>query len=114
MKKQKNENNIHARDKFKVRRHSFQDVAEKRIAELFLQAGQIFPKDPLLSNRYVKLARKLSTKYKVAFSKAQKIRFCKVCGAFLVHGKNARIRLSKGNIVVSCGICKAVKRFKYK
>jgi ribonuclease P protein subunit RPR2 len=102
------------KDKFKARKSSFQDVARKRIAELFLRAEEMFSEDSALSNRYMELARKLSTKYKVAFSKAQKARFCKVCGAFLVQGENARVRLSKGNIVVSCNICKGVKRFKYK
>jgi ribonuclease P protein subunit RPR2 len=103
-----------ARDRFRARRSSFQDVAERRIAGLFQQAGEVFPEDPGLSDKYVALARRLSTKYKVSFTKAQKEGFCKSCGSFLVQGRNSRVRLAKGNIVVSCGVCGTARRFRYR
>lgn len=100
--------------KFKHRRDSFQEDAGERIAELFSEAGKVFKEDSALADRYVFLARKLSSKFKVPFTREQKIMFCKKCGSFLVNGRNSRIRLSKGNLVVNCGICKEIRRFKYK
>jgi ribonuclease P protein subunit RPR2 len=101
-------------DRFKSRKDSFQEIAEKRINGLFLEAENVFNEDAALANRYVFLARKLSLKFKVPLKKEQKTRFCRKCGSFLLNGKNARIRLSKGNLVINCGVCKNIRRFRYK
>ncbi|MGV8161819.1 MAG: ribonuclease P protein component 4 [Candidatus Nanoarchaeia archaeon] len=99
---------------FKQRKDSFQEIAKTRVTQLFSQAEQIFEEDASLANRYVFLARNISMKYKVPFNKAQKMRYCKVCGAFLKQGVNARVRLSKGNIVVKCLSCNNIRRSKHK
>lgn len=91
-----------------------QRIARERIAELVKQAGKIFKEEERLANRYIKLARKISLKYKVPFSKEQKMQFCKKCQSFLVPGNNARIRTNKGKIVVLCLKCKHISRYKYK
>lgn len=104
---------------FKEKRNSFQEIASERINYLFSEAERVFNEDKgnkegkKLSDRYVFLARKLSLKYKVPFTKEQKIKFCKSCGAFLFHGQNARVRLSKGNIVIKCEKCNHIRRLKY-
>jgi ribonuclease P protein subunit RPR2 len=101
-------------NKFKLRKDSFQEIAEKRIIDLFSEAEKVFKEDTGLADRYVFLARKLSLKFKVPLKKEQKIKFCRKCGSFLLNGKNAKIRLSKGNLVINCGVCKTIRRFKYK
>jgi ribonuclease P protein subunit RPR2 len=101
-------------NKYKLRKDSFQEIAEKRIEGLFLEADNVFKEDSMLANRYVFLARKLSLKFKVPLKKEQKIKFCRKCGSFLLNGENARIRLSKGNLVIKCMVCKSIRRFKYK
>lgn len=109
----KNKGTICAK-RFKQRRDSFQETALQRISGLFAQAESVFAEDSKLSDRYIFLARKLSLKYKVSFTKEQKMKFCRKCGSFLLNGKNARIRLSKGNLVLNCGVCKEIRRFRYK
>ncbi|MFA6072994.1 MAG: ribonuclease P [Candidatus Woesearchaeota archaeon] len=99
---------------FKHRKDAFQEIAEKRMVELLALAEMIFKEDKALANRYVFLARKLATKYKVSFSKEQKMKFCKNCGSFLVQGVNSRLRLSKGNLVIKCMDCNVIRRSKYK
>jgi ribonuclease P protein subunit RPR2 len=101
-------------NKFRLRKDAFQEIAQKRVDILFLQAERIFSEDSRLADRYVTLARKLALKYKISFSKEQKVKFCKNCSSFLVNGNNARIRLSKGNIVIKCLNCNTIRRSKYK
>ncbi len=89
-------------------------VALERISELFRQAEAIHHEDQGLANRYASLARKISLRYKVPFSKEQKARFCKECNSYLVPGKNSRSRLTKGRLVTQCLKCKAYRRVVYK
>lgn len=91
-----------------------QSIASDRIAKLFGQAELSFREHPELSRRYVELARKLSTRYKVKFDKEQKKLFCKKCNAYLKTGINSRLRLVHGRIVKTCLGCKNVKRISYK
>ena len=88
--------------------------ALERINELFLQAEENLGENPDLSKRYVVLARKLQARYKVRFTKEQKMCFCKRCNAYLRKGANATIRLSGKNIVLTCRECGFVRRFGYK
>lgn len=98
----------------KKQKEARQNIARERIAELFHQAEENFEKKPELSNRYMKMAKKLSLKLKVPFSKEQKLRFCKKCSSFLVPGNNCRIRANKGRIIVLCTNCKNIMRYSYK
>jgi len=100
--------------KQKNQKQERQKIAAERIAELFHQAEENFEKKPELSNRYMELARKLSLKLKVPFSKEQKLQFCKKCSSFLVPGNNCRIRVNKGRIIVLCANCKNIMRYSYK
>ncbi len=89
-------------------------IALERISELFRQAEKIHVESQKLADRYVSLARKISLRYKVSFSREQKASFCKKCSSFLVPGKNSRARTSNGKLVVQCLNCKAYRRFVYK
>ena len=89
-------------------------LVHERIDKLFSEAESAFKEHPDLSKRYMVLARKLSTRYKVKFSVDQKKMFCKNCNAYLKTGVNSRIRLSGGKLVRTCLECNAVKRMNYK
>jgi ribonuclease P protein subunit RPR2 len=90
------------------------NIASDRIKKLFVEAESSFKEYPNLSKRYVVLARKLSTRYKVRLTTEQKRLFCKNCSAYLKSGVNSRTRLEHGKLVRTCLECKAVRRTIYK
>jgi ribonuclease P protein subunit RPR2 len=98
----------------KEKKESQQKVAKTRIEGLFKQAEFAFNRDNKLSDRYMQLAMKISLKYKVPFSKQQKIQYCKKCDSYLRPAVNARVRVSKGSTIVLCENCKTIMRFQHK
>ena len=90
------------------------EIALDRIKTLFKEARTVFRKDKALANRYVKLARELSMKYKVRIPSVLKRRFCKHCYHYLMPGENLRVRTRKGNVVYYCMNCKKYMKFGYK
>jgi len=99
---------------YKDKSFNQQKIAAERIVKLFIQAEESFMEHPELSKRYVEMARKLSTRYKVRFNSEQKKISCKNCNAYLKNGINSRIRLEHGKIVQTCLECKNVRRMIYK
>jgi len=89
-------------------------IALERVEHLFLQAEKAFKEKPLLSRRYVQLARKIAMKYKVSMRSALKRRFCKHCYSYLKPGVNCRVRLGGKHLVYYCQECKKFMRFPYK
>ncbi|MCX6711392.1 MAG: ribonuclease P [Candidatus Woesearchaeota archaeon] len=89
------------------------EIAGQRINELFALAEKEFSCEPLLSNRYVSLAIRISQKYKVPIPSELKRRFCKRCHSYLVPGKNLRVRLQNSHLVYYCLSCKEIMRFPY-
>lgn len=104
-----------SRDNFRRDKSYYQEnIALERIKKLFSEAESSFKEYPEFSKRYVEMARKLSTRYKVKFTPDQKKSFCKNCNAYLKNGVNSRIRLEHGKIVQTCMDCKNVRRTMYK
>ncbi len=66
------------------------------------------------ARRYVDLARKLGMRYNVRVPPAFKRRFCKRCLAYLVPSVNARVRVGRGRVVITCTSCGAVQRFPFR
>jgi ribonuclease P protein subunit RPR2 len=99
---------------YKDKSFAQQKIALERITKLFEQAELSFKEHPELSSRYVVLARKLSTRYKVKFTSGQKRMFCKKCDAYLKNSINSRVRLVHGRLVLTCLECKNVRRMLYK
>lgn len=99
---------------FKKKKSEEKSIAEERIKELFKQADEIFPKNKALANRYVKIARNISTRLKVRIPSDLKRRFCKQCMNYLKVGVNARIRLNKGKKTYLCINCGKISRVPYK
>ncbi len=91
------------------------DIARERIQILFDQADKRFKTDPDLSDRYVEIAKSISTKLNVPIPRELKRRLCKECGAFLVYGANARQRVNseKQYVILTCLKCGHKKRIPY-
>ncbi|MFQ6072382.1 MAG: ribonuclease P protein component 4 [Methanosarcinales archaeon] len=89
------------------------DIAKQRIERLFELAEQEFKTHPERSNRYVQLARKIGMRYRVRLPKPLKRRICKHCYSYLVIGNNARVRLRRNYVAVTCLCCNKQMRFPY-
>ncbi len=85
-------------------------IAEERINILFTQAA----KRADYAKRYVRLARKIATRYKVKIPDKWKRKFCKKCNAFLTPGKNCTIRTRAKKLVIHCNECKNITRMMIK
>ena len=83
------------------------EIAKKRIEMLFRLAKKETKEN---ANKYMKIARRISTKNKVKFTPSQKKSFCKNCISYLVPGKNARVRMHKGMLIYYCLDCKHYSR----
>jgi ribonuclease P protein subunit RPR2 len=87
-------------------------VAKERIRVLFLQACEAFHEHPERSNRYVTLARRIAMRQRVRIDREFRRQYCHYCYAFLVPGRNMRVRVHRGNVVVTCGICNKKMRYR--
>lgn len=87
-------------------------VAQERIGVLFEQAQKAFCEHPEMSNRYVTLARRIAMRQRVRINREFRRRYCHHCYAFLVPGQNMRVRVHRGNVVVTCGICNKKMRYR--
>ncbi|MBI4145113.1 ribonuclease P [Candidatus Woesearchaeota archaeon] len=85
-------------------------IALERIDRLFELAQAIFSREPALADRYVAIARKIQTRFKVRMPRELKGRFCKKCGAYWAPGKTVRIRTREGKVVYFCLRCKGYRR----
>jgi ribonuclease P protein subunit RPR2 len=92
-----------------------QKIARERIVILFEQAGKELEKNPERSRLYVKLARKIGTRYNVRLSKEEKARFCKKCDMPLVLGRTAKVRIESKtkSVTVQCKSCGRAYRTPY-
>jgi ribonuclease P protein subunit RPR2 len=83
-------------------------IASERMAILFAEAERSARQnEPGLSGRYVRLARSIGMRYNVRLPAGLRRRACRKCGAFLVPGKNLRVRLRGGKTVWTCLKCDA-------
>ncbi len=83
-------------------------IARRRIATLFEQAQM--SGDEALSRRYVVMARRISTKYRVRIPPQFRRRYCRSCNAFWVPSKTVRVRITGSKVVYSCLSCGAKAR----
>jgi ribonuclease P protein subunit RPR2 len=86
-------------------------IALCRIKTLFELAGRKMLNDTetsrKLAKRYIDIARKISTHYKVKIPRELKYKICKKCGSLLVPGVNCRVRVASAHgyvaYVCDCG-----------
>ena len=86
------------------------NIALERIDILMSLAEEEAKKNRLdRVKRYVELSRKIAMKMRMPFPKKWKRRICKKCGAFLIFGKNARVRIKRNKyysyIIITCLEC---------
>ncbi|MFP4188748.1 MAG: ribonuclease P protein component 4 [Halobacteria archaeon] len=90
-------------------------LARERIERLFELADEVHDENPERAERYVERAREIATSERVRMPSHLKRRYCGSCGAHLVPGDNARVRLrsDRGHVVVRCKECGATERYGY-
>jgi ribonuclease P protein subunit RPR2 len=86
-------------------------IAEERIVRLFALAGEAFDSDPAHADRYVALARQIAMRQRIPIPQDLRHRFCRRCSAYLVPGANARVRVQRGKVIVTCLVCGHQKRY---
>jgi len=90
-------------------------IAKERIEMLLAQAQKYAKQKPAFAKRCISLARKISRRYRVRFTKMQKLSFCKECETPLLPGYNVSIHLlSKKRLLVhECKNCQSVHHYCY-
>ena len=95
----------------KLNKKELKKIASEKIKTLFDEAKIQFNENPSLSDRYVKLARKIAMKVNLRIPKEYKRRFCRHCYSYLVPNKNCRVRVHKSRVIYYCLKCKKFMRF---
>ena len=86
-------------------------IAQERIEVLFEQARMAFSEHPERSNRYVDIARRIAMRQRIRIDREFRRQFCHHCYSFLVPGRNMRVRVHRGNVVVTCHACNKKTRY---
>ena len=92
------------------------NIAKERIEILFSEAKKQALKNRLnLSNRYVLIARKLSSKFKVQIPRELRRKFCHKCYHYLYPGINCILRTNKRtqSVEYECLDCGHINRCPY-
>jgi ribonuclease P protein subunit RPR2 len=87
-------------------------IAPERIAILFEQAQRAFSAHPERSNRYVEIARRIAMRQRIRIDREFRRQYCHHCYSYLVPGKNMRVRVHRGYVVVTCHACNKKTRFR--
>jgi ribonuclease P protein subunit RPR2 len=64
------------------------------------------------ARRYVRLARRIAERNRLSVPTRLDRFSCQSCDAYLIPGKNARVRTQDGHVVITCS-CGAQKRYPY-
>src|SRR3989338_2809803 len=102
------------RKKFKGTKKQQQKLALSEIGGILAKAREAFDAKPKLAHKYAKSSRRIALKYKLKLPLNLKRRICKNCHAFLVPGKNLRVRTTRGHVTYYCLECRKFMRFGYK
>jgi ribonuclease P protein subunit RPR2 len=82
----------------------------ERLADLAREAAR--SGSPDLARRYVRRARRIAERNRLALPRQFKRFTCDRCDAYLVPGRTARVRTRSGHVVVTCD-CGAHARYPY-
>jgi len=93
-----------------IKRKEQKTIAKERIEILLNLAKDEFPMDRELSRRYVKLSRRIGSRYNVRLQKKEKAVVCRGCNSLLVPGVNLRVRTHDHRVVMTCLDCGRVRR----
>jgi ribonuclease P protein subunit RPR2 len=98
--------------KEKSRNPATRKIARERIEVLFEQARMEFYSCPERSNRYVEIARRIAMRQRIRIDQNLRRQYCHHCYSFLVPGKNMRVRIHDGKVVVTCQSCNNRTRYR--
>ena len=88
-------------------------LAKERIDRLETLAREAVDQgEPALAREYVRLARRLAERHRLRFPRRFERFTCKACDLYLRPGRNARVRLRDGHVVITCE-CGAQARYGY-
>ncbi|MFB6102818.1 MAG: ribonuclease P protein component 4 [Haloplanus sp.] len=88
-------------------------IAEERIARLQALARDAAAEgDDDRAREYVRLARRIAERNRLTLPRSFRRFTCDACDAYLRPGRNARVRLQDGHVVVRCA-CGATARYPY-
>ena len=93
--------------------HKARDLAVQRMERLFTLAAAAHAAHPERSNRYVQIARNISTRTRVRMPRPLKRLFCRRCGSFL-SAAATRVRLREGVLTTTCLLCGEQMRRPYR
>ena len=96
--------------RYKIKKAQQQRIAKKRINYLFQVAKEYFKEDGRLSDKYVRMARRIAMKHKIRLNSLLKRQICKNCHKYLVLGVNSRVRLHKSRLIYYCMSCRHYTR----
>ena len=89
-------------------------IALERIEALFgLAEKAALQGHAARARRYVDLARRLGMRSNARVPRAFKRRCCKARLAYLVPSVNARVRVGRGHVAITCLSCGAIQRFPF-
>lgn len=83
-------------------------IALQRIHVLFRLAKETIHEDPLLAQRYVKVARKIAMAAKLRLPREYRLLICRYCKSFILPCVNCRVRIQQRrepHVVVTCFNC---------
>lgn len=89
-------------------------IASERIERLFESAEKMQAVDPSLSRRYILLSRKIAMKYRIKIPKKYRLAYCRKCFSLYSSGNNARTRINRGKVSVTCLNCGNIRRYPIK
>jgi len=90
------------------------EIALERIYILFSEAEKCFRKKFDFSKRYVELALKIAKHCNVKIPNELKLKYCKYCKSFLKLGINAKLRITKNYICLTCLECGKTRKLSFK
>jgi ribonuclease P protein subunit RPR2 len=64
------------------------------------------------AREYVRRARRIAERHRLRLPKSFSHSICRACDAFLIPGRNARVRTQSGHVVVTCD-CGSQARYPY-
>ena len=86
-------------------------LAQERINRLFELAREHSGEDGSFSATCIKHARVLAMKYRIRIKKPYSRYFCRKCNSYLIPGRNAKTRIYRNRVIVTCETCGAIRRY---
>ena len=89
-------------------------VPEERIDRLATLAWEATRRgEPERSREYVRTARRIAERHRIGLPREFERFTCDACDVALVPGRNARVRLQDGHVVIRCD-CGKLHRYPYR